>query len=98
MTRLVLPSYHDLGDQLPLDLHSMVPRKTSVLNAQDAELTGISLILSRSYVLLVAEVLRALPRHLNDRNELATLTEGLNQILLAHGDDIGIVAHVLIGV
>ncbi|EEB87621.1 hypothetical protein MPER_14975, partial [Moniliophthora perniciosa FA553] len=36
-------------------------------------------------------------RHLNDRNELAVLIDGVNRILLEHGKDIGIVSHALIG-
>lgn len=36
-------------------------------------------------------------RHLNDRNELAVLIDGLNRILLVHGDDIGIVSQAMIG-
>ncbi|KAI0319315.1 hypothetical protein OF83DRAFT_1055215 [Amylostereum chailletii] len=98
MTRLVLPSYRDIGERPQTDLHAFVARKASSSpdSLPDAELSGQSLLLSRSYVLLVAEVFKSLPRHLNDRNELAVLMDGLNQVLIAHGDDIGMVAHVLI--
>jgi hypothetical protein len=35
-------------------------------------------------------------RHLSDRSELALFIDGLNRILLIHGDDIGIVGQALI--
>jgi hypothetical protein len=38
-----------------------------------------------------------MPRHLNDRHELAILIDGLNRILLTHGDDIGVVGQAMIG-
>jgi hypothetical protein len=72
-------------------------RTSSRASGADADILGVSLLLSRSYVLLVTEIFRSLPRHLNDRSELAILIDGLNQILFIHGEDIGIVAHVLIG-
>jgi len=58
---------------------------------------GLSLMLARSHIPLVAQIFRALSRHLNDKAELATLVDGLNRILLVHGNDIGIVTQVLIG-
>lgn len=72
-------------------------RTPSFTTGLNTDITGLSLLLSRSYVLLVTEIFRSLPRHLNDRSELAVLIDGLNQILFFHGEDIGIVAHVLIG-
>ncbi|KAI0266517.1 hypothetical protein BC834DRAFT_823723 [Gloeopeniophorella convolvens] len=92
MSRLVLPSM-GFNESLPTESRSFYPR----IDAQvHADVSGLSLLLSRSYVLLVTEIFRSMPRHLNDRNELGVLIDGLNQILLAHGDDIGIIAHVVI--
>ncbi|KAG6812875.1 hypothetical protein H0H92_015803 [Tricholoma furcatifolium] len=94
MLRLELPTTNR-GHQLPLELLDFVPFRQK--REQDvASLTGLSLILARSHVLLVAQLFRSMSRHLNDRNELAVLVEGLNRILLVHGDDIGIVTQVLI--
>jgi len=58
---------------------------------------GLSLVLSRSYLLLVAQVFRSMSRHMNDREEFGLLVDGINRILLAHGDDLGIVAQAMIG-
>ncbi|KIP07274.1 hypothetical protein PHLGIDRAFT_105851 [Phlebiopsis gigantea 11061_1 CR5-6] len=59
-------------------------------------LTALSLTLSRSYLLLIEQMFQCMSRHLSDREELALLIDGLIRILLAHGDDIGIVAHVML--
>lgn len=96
MSRLVLPSL-DAGSEPPLTkFDDYAPRASH--KAPNSAVSGLSLILSRSYILLVAQIFRSLPRHLNDRAELATLADGLSRILLAHGDDIGIVSQALIGV
>ena len=58
---------------------------------------GLSLVLSRSYLLLVAQVFRSMSRHMNDRQEFGLLVDGVNRILLAHGDDLGIIAQAMIG-
>jgi hypothetical protein len=97
MSRLVLPSTGRPFDTENLGLSNFVPHR-SRLTEDNASLTGLSLMLSRSYLLLVAQVFRSMPRHLNDRNELAVLIDGLNRIMLTHGDDIGIVGQVMIGV
>jgi hypothetical protein len=99
MPRLVLPTISSTIT-LSTEPRSFLPgkgRASSRGNGADADTLGLSLLLSRSYVLLVTEIFRSLPRHLNDRSELAILIDGLNQILFVHGEDIGIVAHVLIG-
>ena len=59
-------------------------------------LQTLSMMLSRSYLLLVTEIFRSISRHLSDHNELALFIDGLNRILLAHSDDIGIVGQTLI--
>ena len=63
----------------------------------NSTISGLSLVLSRSYLLLVAQVFRSMSRHMNDREEFGLLVEGINRILLAHGDDLGIVAQAMIG-
>ncbi|KAH9003355.1 hypothetical protein EDB86DRAFT_3073128 [Lactarius hatsudake] len=99
MSRLVLPTTAD-ADQRSSDPLSFLPKKertTYFKTTLGASTSALSLLLSRCHVLLVTEIFRSLPRHLNDRSELAVIIDGLNEILLVHGDDIGIVAHVLIG-
>ena len=95
MTQLVLPSLAGPFVTETLGLSDFVPHRSR--SRGNASLTGLSLMISRSYLLLVAQVFRSMPRHVNDRNELAVLIYGLNKILLAHGDDIGIVSQVMIG-
>ncbi|KAH9171401.1 hypothetical protein EDB89DRAFT_2179290 [Lactarius sanguifluus] len=99
MSRLVLPTTAD-ADQRSSDPLAFLPKKertTYFKTTLGANTSALSLLLSRCHVLLVTEIFRSLPRHLNDRSELAVIIDGLNEILLVHGDDIGIVAHVLIG-
>ena len=82
------------------ELRSFLPNKErtpSFATGVDADTSRLSLLLSRSYVLLVTEIFRSLPRHLNDRSELGVLIDDLNQILFIHGGDIGMVAHILTG-
>ena len=99
MPRLVLPTINST-DTLSTEPRSFLPHKeriSSLATGADTDTLGLSLLLSRSHVLLVTEIFRSLPRHLNDRSELAILIDGLNHILFVHGNDIGIVAHILIG-
>ncbi|KAG1747373.1 hypothetical protein EDB19DRAFT_2023164 [Suillus lakei] len=63
---------------------------------QESILTTLSLMLSRSHLLLIAQIFRSMSRHLSDRSELTIFIDGLNRILLRHGDDIGIVSQSLI--
>lgn len=95
MSRLELPTTAP-SNQSFLELTDFVPSrgKKEIINPS---LTGLSLMLSRSHVILIAQIFRSMSRHLNDRNELAILIDGLNRILLVHGDDIGIVSQVIIG-
>jgi hypothetical protein len=101
MSRLVLPSRENEVDAKPLRLADFVPRrlksKLGDPSTLDPGVRGISLMLSRSILLLIAQIFRSMSRHLNDRNELAVLIDGLNRILLIHGDDIGIVSQAMIG-
>lgn len=106
MPRFVLPSL-DGGEreesERVLELGDFVPfRKTKSEFPGDGgkaakTLKVLSLTLARSYVTLVAQVFRSMSRNSNDREEMSNFVDGLNRILLAHGDDIGIVGHVLIG-
>jgi hypothetical protein len=99
MSRLVLPSLEATPGTGPLELKDFVPHRNRSVN-DNSHLTGLSslsLAFARSYLLLVAQIFRSMSRHLNDRNELAMLIDGLNRILLAYGSDIGIVAQAMIG-
>ncbi|KAF9269701.1 hypothetical protein L218DRAFT_284445 [Marasmius fiardii PR-910] len=100
MVRLALPSVDAGIDASPLELKDFAPMRHSIArNEADpvkAKIRGLSQILSRTYLLLVSQVFRCMSRHLNDRNELAVLIDGVNRILLEHGSDIGIVSHALI--
>jgi hypothetical protein len=97
MSTLVLPSLDEVSK--PLELGDFVPGKVSSQTAlqRPIAINVLSLMVARSHILLVAQIFRSLPRHLSDRYELAILVDGLNRCLLAHGDDISIVSHVLIG-
>ncbi|KAH9946910.1 hypothetical protein B0H21DRAFT_857417 [Amylocystis lapponica] len=99
MSRLVLPSTSN-DNQEPLPLAAYAPRKReptqdSMLHANPS-MTALSLMLARSYLLLVGQIFRAMSRHLSDRQELAVLVDGLNLILLIHGDDIGVVGQAML--
>ncbi|KIK93408.1 hypothetical protein PAXRUDRAFT_145141 [Paxillus rubicundulus Ve08.2h10] len=99
MARLELPSFENTTTTKSLALEDVLPHKDSMWNdlpASHRKLNNLSLLVSRSYLLLVAQIFRSISRHLNDRNELAVFIDGLNRILLAHGDDVGIVGQALI--
>jgi hypothetical protein len=100
MTRLELPSFENTTTTRSLALEDVLPHKDHTrnnLSASHRKLDILSLLVSRSYLLLVAQIFRTMSRHLNDRNELAVFIDGLNRILLAHGNDVGIVGQALIG-
>lgn len=99
MSRLILPSMDESYEARMLELKDFVPRKgagSSRTQSRNHKLRAVSILLSRSYLPLVAQVFRSMSRHLNDRSELAVLVDGLNRILLVHGHDIGIVGQALI--
>ncbi|KAJ7196554.1 hypothetical protein GGX14DRAFT_473423 [Mycena pura] len=100
MTRLVLPSLQQLPDAPVVEMKDFAPARAKNVNFHpsylDVNVTNLSMIVSRSYLLLIAQIFRSMSRHLSDRSELGVLIDGLNRILLAHGSDIGIVAHALI--
>ncbi|KAJ6614617.1 hypothetical protein B0H10DRAFT_2165084 [Mycena sp. CBHHK59/15] len=79
MSRLVLPSMDQQPDAPSLEMKDFIP-PTYI----DTRVKGLSMMLSRSYLLLIAQIFRSMSRHLSDRNELAVLIDGLNRILLAH--------------
>jgi len=98
MAHLVLPSTDASTAGRFLELSDFIPRKLSAQRAGlEPLVTALSLMLSRSYLLLIAQIFRSMSRHLSDRGELAVFIDGLNRILLTHGNDIGIVSHSLIG-
>lgn len=101
-TNFILPSLDrrqqakqvsELGDFLPQADSTQV-----IAHAPDIQhLSLISLALARSHLLLVAQIFRCLSRQTNDYAEVARLLDGVNRILVRHGDDLGIVSHALIG-
>jgi Protein UNC80 C-terminal region len=94
LTGLVLPG-ENTGKEL--DARSFLPRRLSHGKRRRSGYHQVSLALARSHLLLVGQVFRTMSRNFNGKAELARLFDGINRILLAHGDDIGIVAHALIG-
>lgn len=98
LTTLELPVESDYGSRF---LHSrdFAPRRHSLRGSTSPEpiMVAVSLVLSRSYLVLVAQMFRSMSRHLNDKEELAILVDGINRILLIHGNDIGIVSQALVG-
>ncbi|KAF8965019.1 hypothetical protein BDZ97DRAFT_1813196 [Flammula alnicola] len=99
MSRLILPSLDDQGLAKNLEMQDFIPRKhlpDTRNSLKNGTVEVLSLMVSRSYILLVAQIFRSMPRHLSDRHELAVLIDGLNRTLVAHGDDINIVSQVLI--
>ena len=100
MSRLVLPSLD--ADEIPkaFEIQDFMPRKhipSDQPSSRNSTVESLSLMVARSYVLLVAQIFRSMSRHLSDRDELTVLVDGLNRTLLVHGDDINIVSQVLIG-
>ncbi|EJD42007.1 hypothetical protein AURDEDRAFT_89881 [Auricularia subglabra TFB-10046 SS5] len=98
LNRLVLPTREASSGLKQLVVGDFIPRSPEAMRnkGKDLGLARISIALSRSYLLLVAQIFRCLPRTLSDRAELGRLLDGVNRILLTHGDDIGIVSHALI--
>ncbi|TCD63487.1 hypothetical protein EIP91_005346 [Steccherinum ochraceum] len=101
MTRLVLPSLDAIDDDSPLTLVDMLPHRHALSvtgkTSSDMTLQILSITLARSYLLLICQVFQSMSRHLNDRNELSVLVDGVSRILVNHGQDINIVAHCMIG-
>jgi len=64
MSRLVLPSRENKVDARPLKLADFVPRKQESERGAsfslDGTLRGLSLMLSRSYLLLIAQIFRSM--------------------------------------
>lgn len=101
MSHFELPALEPGGVAPTLTLEDMYPYRhrpqRGPRSRAQVTLKTLSLTLSRSYLLLVQQIFQCMSRHLSDREELGLLIDGLNRILLAHGDDIGIVAHVMLG-
>lgn len=101
MSQFELPSLHTGLVSSTLTLTDAIPRHTSAKSDSRSNLhttlTALSLMLSRSHLLLIEQMFQCMSRHLSDREELALLIDGLIRVLLAHGDDIGVVAHVMLG-
>lgn len=100
-TELVLPSLDGLGEDSQVLAGDFVPRKPDInrkpLTSGEITLRCLSITLSRSYLLLTAQVFQSLSRHLNDKRELSVWMESISTILVRHGNDVGIIAHSMIG-
>jgi hypothetical protein len=94
---LELPSLQESPRPLNLELRDFLPLNVCDQRPQvNNTVHTLSMMLSRSYLLLMAQIIPSMSRHLSDRSELALFIDGLNRILLVHGDDIGIVSQTLI--
>ena len=96
---LQLPPIDSNSWSMPLGISDFVPeQQASSATSHNGEdnLRRRSLMLSRSYLLLVTQLFRSLSRNFSDRAELAKLLDGVNLTLVVHGDDLGIVAHALV--
>ena len=96
LAALALPVNFDDRYQNSIPLTAYIPAQGPPHAPPNAALTALSLTLARSHLLLLHQVFRSMSRHLNDREELSMLLDGLNRILLAHGDDVGIVAQAIL--
>ncbi|KAI0659698.1 hypothetical protein C8Q70DRAFT_914754 [Cubamyces menziesii] len=96
LSTLVLPLTFDNTQPESIPLNAYVPIKKRYRPPPNPTLTALSLTLVRSHLLLLHQVFRSTSRHLNDREELALLLDGLNRIMLAHGDDVGVVAQAML--
>ncbi|KAH9852273.1 hypothetical protein C2E23DRAFT_921858 [Lenzites betulinus] len=96
LSTLVLPLTYDADPADSIPLSAYIPTKKPTHPSPTPALTALSLTLVRSHLLLLHQVFRSTSRHLNDREELALLLDGLNRIMLAHGDDVGIVAQAML--
>ncbi|TFK92378.1 hypothetical protein K466DRAFT_480806 [Polyporus arcularius HHB13444] len=96
LSTLVLPINFDDMQQSAIPLTAYIPSQEQGRAPPNPALTALSLTLARSHLLVLNQVFRSMSRHLNDREELALLLEGVNRILLAHGDDGGIVAQAML--
>lgn len=82
----------------PTDLVDFIPEhKGDKKETPNSVVNGLSLVLSRSYLLLVAQIFRSMSRHMNNREEFGLLVNGINRILFVHGDDLGVVTQAMIG-
>ena len=91
-----LPGDDHIG---PTDLVDFIPEQKGAKSGETKNpvVNGLSLVLSRSYLLLVAQIFRSMSRHMNNREEFSLLVDGINRILLVHGDDLGVVTRAMIG-
>jgi hypothetical protein len=102
-THFMLPALHRGPQQeLKIRLADFIPQPPASSVAEQRPLEEkhlhlISLALARSHLLLVAQIFRCLGRQTNDYHEISKLLEGVNRIMLRHGNDLGIVTHSMIG-
>lgn len=103
LSNFVLPSLVKTQTQLEQrpELLEYLPRDVTAPqqppSTEQKNLYLISIALSRSHLLLVAQIFRCLSRQTTDYQEISQLLDGVNRILLRHGNDLGIVSHAMIG-
>jgi hypothetical protein len=77
------------------------PRPTTLsielgrVNRQQQDLETISLLVARSWLIMLLRLMAGLNRHYNDRPEIARLFDSLNRILDVHGDNTSLVGQAL---
>ena len=94
LTTLVLPVNFDSMQQSAIPLTAYVASQEQARAPRSPALMALALTLARSHLLV--QFFRSVTRHLNDREELALLLDGINRILLARGDDVGVVAQAML--
>jgi hypothetical protein len=88
-----LPKVLDSGAFLPRDRRVVdVPEKMS--REKQAE-RNLSALVARSWLLALLQLLPGLSRTFSDRSFLAILFDGVNRILLQHGDDVNLISLAL---
>ncbi|KAG8996876.1 hypothetical protein FRB90_012614, partial [Tulasnella sp. 427] len=87
----------DSRDLTSTTIADYIPTKArSPRSADEVQYLRMTSPLARSYLLMCTEIFKSLSRHMNNHSELSKYMDGINRILLARGDDIGIVAQALI--
>ncbi|KAF8341261.1 uncharacterized protein EI90DRAFT_1709729 [Cantharellus anzutake] len=80
---------------LPLRPVDFVPTAREDPSSTTGTVPHLSLTLSRSYLLVTLEILRSISRSSTDMSEVSKFIDGINLVMVVHGDDLGIVSHSL---
>jgi hypothetical protein len=100
-SRLVLPTLQGGTSTLPMRQDECVPVIPSTVatarTMAEVSVENLSLHLSRSYVMLVTQIFRSLPRRLGGWSEIEAFVEGLCRVLITHPRNVLLVTNVLSG-